>query len=194
MPFMTLLRAPARLGVFVALAVGVLGGVGLATFERRWTGRPRIAWLSAIAVFSLASASVGPLQLETAAPPSRAVMALQRIQGGPVAEFPFFNRGRNFHQHTIYMLASTFHWHPLINGYSDFLPPDVGAALPDLVRFPSPESVAFLRGRGTKYVVVHWELYSPSETEALRARIRELHDVLRPMVDDADASLFELIG
>ncbi len=192
-PFMTMLRAPARFGLFVTLALAVLGGAGLATLERGWTGRRRTAWLAVVAVVGLASASVGPLALETAPPESQAVTWLRRLPEGAVAEFPFFGSRQNFFHHTWYMMASTLHWHPLVNGYSDYLPPDVEAALPALAQFPSPESLRFLRERDTRYVLVHWERYPVVLREPLRVKIGELQDTLRPMLNDADTSLYELV-
>jgi hypothetical protein len=191
-PFMTLLRAPARLGVFVTLALAVLAGAGLATFERRVTGARRRVWLAGVMLVALAGTSVGLLQLETAAPESRALTALRRQPGGAVAEFPFFVRGKDFHQHTLYMVASAFDWRPRINGYSDFLPPEIQAAMPALSNFPSPEALQFLRERGTRYVLVHWDLYPPADVAALHQRIDERHDALRLMLNDPAVSLYEL--
>ena len=191
-PFMSLLRAPARLGLFVTLAFAVLGGAGLATLERRWTGRRRAAWLAGITALRLASASVGPLELETAPSVSRAAAALRRLPEGAVAHFPFFSRRDGFHQQTLYMVASASHWRPMINGYSDFLPRDVEAAMPALAQFPAPGALQFLQQRGARYVLVHWKLYSPAEQGPLRLKLAERQDVLRPMLNDPDVSMFEL--
>jgi hypothetical protein len=192
-PFMTLLRAPARLGLFVTLALAVLGGAGVATLERGWTGRRRTAWLAGITVFRLLSASVGPLEFETAPPPSRAAIALRRLPDGAVANFPFFGRHGGFHEQTWYMLASANHWHPLINGYSDFLPPDIEAAMPALAQFPSTESLRFLRQRGARYVLVNWKLYPAAARQSLRLNLAERQDALRPMLHDPDVSMYELV-
>ena len=50
---------------------------------------------------------------------------------GPVAEFPFYDRRIDFHIHTRYMLNSTAHWQPLVNGYSDHIPADFRTLAPD---------------------------------------------------------------
>jgi hypothetical protein len=91
------------------------------------------------------------------------------------------------------MLSSANHWHPLVNGYSDFLPPDIEAAMPALAQFPSGEALHFLRQRGTRYVLVNWKLYPDSEQELLRLKLAERQDALRPMLNDPDVSMFELI-
>lgn len=193
-PFMTMLRAPARLGLFVTLALTVVAGAGVATFERQWTGTRRLVWLAVILVVMLAGVSVGPLTLETAAHMPRAFAALRRLPAGAVAAFPFFPRGQNFHEHTRYMVDSAFHWRPLLNGYSDFLPRDVETAMPALAQFPSTGAIQILRDRGVRYVLVHWELYEPAERAPLRLSIGERQDALRPMLDDARVSMYELVG
>jgi hypothetical protein len=192
-PFMTMLRASARLGLLVTLALAVFAGIGLALVERRWTGRRRMVWLTAIASVGIVTASVGPLQLPDAEPETRAVTALRRLPRGPVAEFPFFSQRKDFSHHTIYMVESASHWLPLINGYSDFVPPDLVAGISDLVQFPSPDALRVLRDRRARYVLVHWNLYPPQEREAVRARLDALQDVLRPMLRDPNVSLFELM-
>ena len=59
---------------------------------------------------------------------------------GAVAEFPFYERRIDFYLHTIYMVNSTRHWQPLLNGYSDYIPPDFRTLAVTLASFPSPES------------------------------------------------------
>jgi hypothetical protein len=191
-PFMTLLRAPARLGVFVMLALTVLAGAGFATLERGLMATRRTIWLAAIAAVVLMGTTVGPLTLEVAPPESRASVALRQLPAGPIAEFPFFVRGSNFHEQTRYMVASAFHWRPLVNGYSDFLPPDVEAAMPALAQFPSAEALHFLRARGVRYVLVHWDLYTLAERAPMRSKLAERQDALRPMLDDPTVSMYEL--
>ena len=62
---------------------------------------------------------------------------LARLPRGAVAEFPFYERRIDFHIHTIYMVNSTRHWQPLLNGYSDYIPPDFRTLAVTLASFPS---------------------------------------------------------
>jgi len=191
-PLMSLLRAPSRFGLLVTMALAILAGAGLAAFERRWTGRRRLMWLTAIVIVTLARSTVGPLQLTTAPPASRAAVWLSKLPRGAVAAFPFYGERERRHLETQYMVESATHWQPLLNGYSDFAPPEQAGDVPALVTFPSPASFEVLRKRQARYVLVHWRNYSPEAGRELRTRLSGLQGTLRLMLDDADTSLYEL--
>ena len=53
---------------------------------------------------------------------------------------PFLARDSDLHGHAKYMLHSTFHWMPLINGYSDYIPPEFVDRAQVLRGFPSREA------------------------------------------------------
>ena len=62
----------------------------------------------------------------------------------PVAEFPFYGERIAFPLHAQYMVLSTTHWMPLVNGYSDHIPQDFREAAVVLDSFPSNDSFAVL--------------------------------------------------
>lgn len=192
-PFMSMLRAPARLGLIVTLATTVLAAIGLATIERSWVGPRRRFWLAGLVVLTLLRSTVGPLDWSEAPPTPRAVTWLGRLPRGGVAAFPFFDHA-NMSQETNYMLQSTWHWQPMLNGYSDFVPDDVADDLAPLAGFPSPEAIRVLRDRQTRYVLVNWRLYNESDRDRIRVGLSELPATLRLMLNDADTSLFELVA
>ena len=78
---------------------------------------------------------------------------------GPVVELPFYFLGHERYLQTRYMLASTTHWQPLVNGYSDFIPGDFFEGARLLENFPDDAGLAWLRARNTRYVVFHRHLY-----------------------------------
>ncbi len=55
----------------------------------------------------------------------------------------------------LYSYLSTFHWQPLVNGYSGFYPPSYLARLDDVAGFPDQPSIRRLRSDGVRYLVVH---------------------------------------
>ena len=57
--------------------------------------------------------------------------------------------------HAVYMLNSTAHWMPLINGYSDYFPPDFRESVETLKGFPSAESFKILQSSRPRYAVFH---------------------------------------
>jgi hypothetical protein len=188
-PGMSFLRAPSRFGLLVILACAVLASFGLLTAERRWPARRRFTYLALLTVFALARSTVGPLALRDAPKASSLYAELRRLPRGPVAEFPFYT-GARLPRQTEYMLSSTQHWQPLINGFSDYLPPDFERDLPSLDHFPEPDALKVLRRRDVRYVVVHWVNYG-SGRDALRARVESMA-ALRKIGDEPGASLFEL--
>ena len=74
------------------------------------------------------------------------------------------------------MLYSTAHWRPLINGYSDHIPPEFRAMVVPLSSFPNPESFAILKQLRAQYVVFHLNLYDRRAVVDLKARIDQYPD------------------
>jgi hypothetical protein len=111
---------------------------------------------------------------------------------GAVAEFPFYHRPEDRFRHSLYMIGSTAHWRPLVNGYSDFTPPDFieGARL--LETFPNLDGMRWLRARSTRYVVFHLGLYSAPDQRRLKERIAAHSADLQPKVIEGPVLLYEL--
>src|SRR6185312_4835270 len=88
--------------------------------------------------------SVTPLGLTDAIPVQPVYRVLAAQPPGPVIEMPFYFPDVGLYQHTKYMLASTAHWMPLVNGYSDYTPPDFDDHVMTLASFPSREALKIL--------------------------------------------------
>jgi hypothetical protein len=67
-----------------------------------------------------------------------------------------------------YIFISTYHWKPLVNGYSGYAPPSYVARMWRLVNFPDGDGFAQLAADRVRYVVVHEGSYK-SSGEAGRA-------------------------
>jgi hypothetical protein len=193
-PFASLLRAPARFGVLVTLSAAVLSGIGFANLMRPFTGFPRNAIVATVVALAIAKAVVGPLAMPDAPRLTEAQRRLIDMPVGVVAHFPYFIDRADRHRHTEYMLTSTFHWKPLINGYSDYAPADIREDMPKLAAFPAPEAWSVMRKRRTRYVLVHWRLYPPEDRPWLELQMRQLVNCLRPIVDSTSVGLYEIIG
>jgi hypothetical protein len=202
LPAFSFLRAPARMGILVTLGLAVLTSFTLTWMQLRWRARqvdrPRVAWrwqwtAALIVCVAVAESWVGPLRLAAAPPLPAAHQRLAVMPRAPVAMFPFFYGATNRHRHTEYMLLSTFHWHPMINGYSDFMPEDFFEAKPVLQLFPSGEALELLRQRQVRWVVVHFNKYPEDVQRTLRRTLRMMPTQLRLVVDDPAASLYEVI-
>ena len=79
---------------------------------------------------------------------------------------------------------STFHWMPIVNGYSGFYPPSYLGRLDRLARFPDLAAVASLRRENVRYVIVHDDGYP--EGERLRIVERLTRSGLKWLADYDD--------
>jgi len=91
------------------------------------------------------------------------------------------------------MFWSMWHWQPLVNGYSDFIPPDIQAEAIPLNGFPNDESFRLLRARGVRYVAIDWRTYNEPATEVMQGRFPPYAAYLRPLVTTGPVSLYEIV-
>ena len=70
--------------------------------------------------------------------------------GAIIADLPLYPR-RAIFGNTGAMLASTVHWHPILNGYSGFIPPSYQRALDALRGFPDDRALAALHALGVTH-------------------------------------------
>lgn len=163
-PAFTFLRAPERFGIPVSLALAV-GSAFAIVWLRSWV-RARTTALAtgvltaAFAAAAIADSWIAPLYYPDALQVPSVYRALARSPRGAVAEFPFFYRRIDYNRHGYYMLMSTYHWQPLINGYSDHYPEPFVDMLDEIKDFPTdPRSFTHLRERNARYVVMHIDWY-----------------------------------
>ena len=110
-----------------------------------------------------------------------------------VLELPIFS-GLSVHNNATYVLASTTHWKPLVNGYSGYEPPGFGATARRLMRFPSPSALDILRELHVRYVVLHFDRYA-DPADAVRAIAEaETRPDLELVATDGRARLYRLRG
>ena len=94
------------------------------------------------------------------------------------------------------MLASTAHWQPLINGYSDHIPQDFRDNAPMLATFPSPRVIRDSRtdGRALRGVPPRLDGADRCATDLIRRLDVEYVNYLRPLEKDGDVWLYEIIA
>ena len=155
-PPMQGLRAAARFGSLFLLAMALAAGLGLAGLRRldavaRWK-----TWLG---VAALVLVNVEAL---------RAPFDYRRFEGiprlyellasepGPVvlAETPFYPPHAVF-ENAEYVLNSTAHWRPLMNGYSGYTPESYRRVAWTFWYFPNDAAIAAMRAAGVTHVTVH---------------------------------------
>jgi len=190
-PMLSWLRTPSRFGLIVAFGLSILAGLSvkrLATLSRHGTLVGCV--IAAMTVGELAL----PLGLSDAIPVAPVYRVLATLPRGPVIEMPFYYPQVGLYQHTKYMLASTTHWMPLVNGYSDYTPRDFSEHVMTLASFPSREALKVLAPSHVRYAVFHLYGYDTrNRTEAL-TRLAELAPYFRPIYADDTTQLYEIIG
>jgi hypothetical protein len=150
------LRAPARASAFCLLFLGVLAAYGTAAVTAAMTARKRRAAAALVCAILLLEYRVGSLPLvpyHNEPPPLYRMLAT--LPRGVVAEFPIARVEWAPHLDPRFEYMSTFHWMPLLNGYSGFYPRSYLNRLVRLARFPDEASVASLRRENVRYVIVH---------------------------------------
>jgi len=174
LPIMNGLRAPARFGMVVALALAVLAGMGTARVLARL---PRGPWRQALGALLLAgvvaeyASAVGPLRPWAQRVPMYAGW-LRTQPGGTVIDLPIARAGAlPLHEAEWSFLGRT-HGHPLANGYSGYYPRPYLDLLEAMEAFPGGESVAALRARDVRYIVLHEDRFPPADFLDLDARLR----------------------
>jgi hypothetical protein len=189
LPPMGLLRAPVRLGLVVVFALAVVAGFGVRRLSK---GR---AWVSAVLVPLVAlELATLPWPLVREGPVSEVYRVLAHLPRGGVVEFPFMYRRTDYLNHSRYMFNSIYHWQPLVNGYSDVVPPDFREFAGPINAFPDPASFALIHRLGVKYVIWHLEpsAYDAESKRKILARLPPYANELKLLVADGDTVLYEV--
>ena len=190
-PVFSLLHAPSRFGLVVGLAWGVLGGLALARLFR--LTRHATALAAALVVISAAELAV---RIDFAPVPrvSPAYRTLATLPPAPVVELPFYESRMFYPKHTIYMLGSTAHWMPMLNGYSDSYPDDFRDTAVAVAPFPYPPAFQALKARGVRYAMFHLDFYDAPTRAQVEGRLLEYAAYLKPLSIGADERLYEIVG
>jgi len=70
---------------------------------------------------------------------------------------------------------SVFHWKPLVNGYSGFMPQSYANRLTIVRNFPSDHSLATLRNDRVRYLIVHLSRYRPELGQSILTELTQHH-------------------
>ena len=173
------LRGPLRWQILIGVAVAPLAGVGVWVLER-WlrnlgsggtgllVGALRGALLLSIFVSLPWRALPVTAAIEAHAQRSSGYRALGGLEPGPVLEIPWsMDQGRNVVEDSRYVLASTLHWKPILNGFTGYRPPSY--ALLQRIAQTLPEAHAIERMQrltGLRWIVVHLDRMKPAQRRA----------------------------
>jgi hypothetical protein len=193
-PVFSFLRAPERMGIVVMLCLAIFAAFAVRELRRRFPLRRQ-----AIAVIACAAAlfELNDVPFDwrpDSIPP--VYRALASVPRGPVAEFPFYDRRTDFHIHTRYILNSTAHWQPLVNGYSDHIPADFRTRAPILATFPSRESFAELKDLRVRYITLNRgrQGYGGGTWPDIERRLQPYLPHLGVVADDGEVVIYEVMS
>jgi hypothetical protein len=166
------IRVPARFALMAVLAASVLAALGFlkaSDFLHRQRGLRQVEMHLFQAVFMLCCIglftvelgfkpiSLGGMPTGPQVPGVYRWLATKQ-QNGPIIELPL---GEDYREALKYMYFSTYHWLPLVNGASRFLPPPHVQLSAELADFPSRQGAELISGMGVKVVVVHTDRLDP---------------------------------
>jgi hypothetical protein len=189
------LRALARLGIFVVFFLAALAAYGYVAMAEVLPARARPALAVGLGALLLLEYRVRPLELvpyPNTPPPLYAWLSTQ--PRGVVAELPMRSSGLPGAD-PAYSYLSTFHWLPIVNGYSGFYPASYLARLEDVSDFPDDRSIHRLRADGVRYLVVHLIEIEPAHRETVVNGLRNdfgLAELTRRSDGRGDAVVFAL--
>jgi hypothetical protein len=187
------LRSPARFAALVALTLAILAGFGARrVLAWRASGVYReVAFAALIALVLIEawpSLVLGPVWRE----PPEMYRVMKYVPNAVIAEMPVL---QNETSNIPYMYFSIWHWLPMVNGYSGFVPKSYTQLQRDILLFPAAEAVDALRRRGVTHVTVNCGLGYGGCDELMDAmrRARRLRLSADTMWQGRPVQLYELL-
>jgi hypothetical protein len=188
------LRVPARWSALAGLTLAIFAGFGvrrvLGWCRSRTSTRVILAALvAAVMIDAWPALKLTPVWREP--PPVYEV-----LNGRPdtvLAEFPVT---ANEVFNIPFMYFSLWHWSPMLNGYSGFIPQSYATVALDLLEFPRGNTVAALRRRGVTHVTLNCGLQygDCDETMNLMRQSADLRLIAEARWEGEPVQLFELAG
>ena len=163
------LRAPARLGIFVLMFLAALAAYGYQAIAASRSPAFRRALVLAIGLGLLIEYRVTLRLTPYPNEPPAVYRQLARQPRGVVAEFPVPRVTALPGDDAMYAYMSTFHWFPLVNGYSGIYPASYLARLERLRNFPDRTSMIQLRRDDVRYLIVRAAAFPAAVFMDLRA-------------------------
>ncbi len=188
------IRATFRFGYLFLLAIAALASYGLIQLRRRFARR---RWITPLAFGLVIAVNVEALRAPMNYVPFEGIPEIYQYiarDPGPavVAEMPFYPIPQAA-DNAPYMLASTLHWKPLVNGYSSFFPSSYRRYSKILPDFPSEAAIEELQRIGVTYVVVHpAHYYDPSKAETVLATLAHRPEFIQVATGSDGTVLYRL--
>ena len=174
-PLLHAIRAPDRFGYLAIVATSVLAAFGLVEIRRRVPTRVWTPLLAVVLGLITLEATAAPLGFTRYDGIPRIYRELRNEPHAVVVEVPL-HAPRAAFLNARFMLNSTEHWKPLVNGYSGFVPDSYRRNYERLVRFQDARSIEALEGLGVTHVFVHLDEFRPHIPAEIE-RVPTLHQL-----------------
>jgi hypothetical protein len=187
-PVMKGIRGAARFGQFALAGVAILAAFGLAGLRARAGRKVALVLGAGAALLVNAEAFRAPLGYQVFTGIPAICGQLPREPGAVFVHLPMYTR-MYVSANTEYMLCSTEHWRPILNGYSGHIPPLYHQHLESLRGFPDEPSIRYLRAMKVTHVIVHTDQLPAEWVQSVRDSGH-----LRLSMTDGTRLVFELAG
>jgi hypothetical protein len=199
-PAFRMIRVPSRAGIFIALALALLGAKALTLW------RPRTPRLVAISALALAETLMVPIPMpawaqvvDSREPAPEVYRWLAAQPGDPVVvELPMLDIygifQRPAYHESIYLVRQTHHWKPLANGYAGIEPAPYVDLRQRARRFPSADALAAFRERGVRYVILHRGGFGPNQWARIERDLIWFASELQEVARFGGDTVYELLA
>lgn len=156
------MRVPARFALLVGLTLALLAGTTVDRLQGRVPGgRAGIALGAGLTLVLLLEAwptlDLRPLWSD----PPPIYTELGPASGAVLFEYPMWKQPEALATNLPYMYFSTWHWTPMVNGYSGFAPQSYNRLAAATAGFPGGTTVDYLQGLGVTHVTLNCKLWNP---------------------------------
>jgi hypothetical protein len=162
LPPLQAVRAVSRFGYLGTMAVGFLAAFGLVELRTRLGLAQRPAAAAVLLAMLAVEPMVAPIRFTPYAGVPSIYESLAAEPHAVVVELPM-PAGFGWFGNARYMVHSTRHWRPMLNGYSGFAPASFNEHAHALATFPGPMALAALPRIGVTHVFVHLDSYTAEQ-------------------------------
>jgi hypothetical protein len=191
-------RAPSRFAILACCCLAVLAGIGFETLQRlvrsggnlsadcsaeapsaqaegRSTKVGRSALLVGVLVLIGIECGSAPMRLmDVPTQVPDVYKFLRTARQSVVVELPIVDWDFD----PQYMFWSIFHWQPLVNGYSGYVPSGYTRTLARMRTFPDENAIARLKDLNVRYILVHETFYQTDDRTSLMMQLARRSDMV----------------
>ncbi|MGE0445282.1 MAG: hypothetical protein AB7P99_08630 [Vicinamibacterales bacterium] len=162
------IRAPARFAALMNLGLAGLIATAVAGVMTRFG---RAGLVATLALVPLMLAEWFVVEFPAGKPAPHAIPAIYQtaeVRGArSLVSLPEYTDSVEWVRGANYLLYSTVHWRPIVNGFGRTMPPGHGGVVATVRAFP--ESIPRMRALGIQYVVVHADRFPDAAASLLAA-------------------------